>query len=89
MEGSGWESLPIHSTNQVLPVEAGLIPRCVHSIFTHLLSLPADNFTVKCSFLEIYNEELVDLLSPGKAQVPTMLPNSIKCNIFLCIRLFA
>ena len=69
MEGNGWENLPGQTAGQVLPVDAGLIPRCVQAIFSDLQSIPEENYTVKCSFMEIYNEELSDLLSPGKAQV--------------------
>ena len=39
----------------------GVIPRSVHTIFEHLNTLGADH-TVRASFLEIYNEELTDLL---------------------------
>ncbi|KAK5644363.1 hypothetical protein RI129_005663 [Pyrocoelia pectoralis] len=45
-----------------LDVNAGLIPRTVIELFerVHLLR---DPYTVRCSYLEIYNEELRDLLS--------------------------
>ncbi|KAF2454328.1 P-loop containing nucleoside triphosphate hydrolase protein [Lineolata rhizophorae] len=42
---------------------AGIIPRVLHSLFS---KLDGDDFesSVKCSFIELYNEELRDLLSP-------------------------
>ena len=43
--------------------EAGVIPRAVGHIFRYLNALGGVNeFTVKCSFLELYNEQLDDLL---------------------------
>ncbi|XP_078421064.1 kinesin-like protein KIF11 [Cetorhinus maximus] len=42
---------------------AGVIPRTLHQIFERLASQGAE-FSVKVSLLEIYNEELFDLLSP-------------------------
>ncbi|XP_072413832.1 kinesin-like protein KIF11 [Chiloscyllium punctatum] len=42
---------------------AGIIPRTLHQIFERLASQGAE-FSVKVSLLEIYNEELFDLLSP-------------------------
>ena len=47
-----------------LSVVAGVIPRAIHQIFGHLESISSD-CTVKCSFLELYNEELTDLLFVG------------------------
>ena len=44
---------------------AGIIPRSLHQIFEKLPESGAE-FSVKVSFLEIYNEELFDLLSPGE-----------------------
>ncbi|XP_014680176.1 PREDICTED: kinesin-like protein KIF11, partial [Priapulus caudatus] len=41
---------------------AGIIPRSVHQIFDTLTNQPAE-FAVKVSYLELYNEELIDLLS--------------------------
>ncbi|XP_035389038.1 kinesin-like protein KIF11 [Electrophorus electricus] len=42
---------------------AGIIPRTLHQIFEKLTSNGTE-FSVKVSLLEIYNEELFDLLSP-------------------------
>lgn len=51
--------------------EAGVIPRAVGHIFRYLNGLGGVNeFTVKCSFLELYNEEITDLLAPGEADSP-------------------
>ena len=47
----------------------GLIPRCVRAIFEHYEAQSMfshyTNFSVKVSFLELYNEELQDLLTTG------------------------
>ena len=51
--------------------EAGVIPRAVGHIFRYLNGLGGVNeFTVKCSFLELYNEEITDLLAAGEADSP-------------------
>ncbi|XP_059215984.1 kinesin-like protein KIF11 isoform X2 [Centropristis striata] len=44
---------------------AGIIPRTLHQIFEKL-SESGTEFSVKVSLLEIYNEELFDLLSPSE-----------------------
>lgn len=41
---------------------AGIIPRLLHSLFTRLEEDECES-AVKCSFIELYNEELRDLLS--------------------------
>ena len=51
-----------------LSVVAGVIPRAIHQIFAHLESISSD-CTVKCSFLELYNEELTDLLFVGALRI--------------------
>ncbi|KAG9341824.1 hypothetical protein JZ751_018546 [Albula glossodonta] len=53
-EGITWEEDPL----------AGIIPRTLHQIF-EILSKNGTEFSVKVSLLEIYNEELFDLLSPS------------------------
>ncbi|KAF2476623.1 kinesin-domain-containing protein [Lindgomyces ingoldianus] len=45
-----------------LPDAAGIIPRVLFSLFNKLESTESEN-SVKCSFIELYNEELRDLLS--------------------------
>jgi len=45
-----------------LPDAAGIIPRVLHSLFAKLEGEESEN-SVKCSFIELYNEELRDLLS--------------------------
>jgi kinesin family protein 11 len=45
---------------------AGVVPRAVRQIFAHLDAIGASSeFTVKCCFLELYNEEITDLLAMG------------------------
>jgi kinesin family protein 11 len=45
-----------------LPDNAGIIPRVLYSLFNKLELEETEN-SVKCSFIELYNEELRDLLS--------------------------
>ncbi|KAL9227692.1 hypothetical protein vseg_003350 [Gypsophila vaccaria] len=49
--------------NGELPSEAGVIPRAIKQIFDTLESQNAE-YSVKVTFLELYNEEITDLLAP-------------------------
>ncbi|OAP62142.1 hypothetical protein AYL99_04345 [Fonsecaea erecta] len=51
---------------------AGIIPRVLYSLFQKLEADEVE-YSVKCSFIELYNEELRDLLSPD---------DSVKLKIF-------
>lgn len=42
---------------------AGIIPRAIGHLLDELRTLQVDN-SVRVSFLELYNEEIFDLLSP-------------------------
>ncbi|GAB2272165.1 Kinesin-like protein KIN-5C [Dionaea muscipula] len=46
-----------------LPAEAGVIPRAINQIFDTLERQNAE-YSVKVTFLELYNEEITDLLAP-------------------------
>ncbi|MCL7022646.1 hypothetical protein MKW94_001228, partial [Papaver nudicaule] len=54
-----------------LPSEAGVIPRAVKQIFDNLESQHAD-YRVKVTFLELYNEEITDLLTPEELTKVTL-----------------
>ncbi|KJX97798.1 kinesin family protein [Zymoseptoria brevis] len=58
MSGDITDTLPI-------PEAAGIIPRVLHTLFDRLGEDGAEKceHSVKCSFIELYNEELRDLLS--------------------------
>jgi hypothetical protein len=73
--GSG-KTYTMGSSNKTLGFddEVGMIPRVVHSIFERLSASPVDastaggatpEFLIRASFIEIYNEELKDLLHPA------------------------
>ncbi|XXQ34825.1 Kinesin motor domain-containing protein [Plasmodiophora brassicae] len=64
--GSGKShTMGTESTGLSTPAEEkGIVPRVIHALFKHIQdnSSPTLEYTVRCSFLEIYNEDLRDLL---------------------------
>lgn len=59
MEGDRSEE---HYESYIDDPGAGIIPRALHQLFEKL-EASGNEFSVRVSFLEIYNEELFDLLS--------------------------
>ncbi|XP_024369374.1 kinesin-like protein KIN-5A isoform X2 [Physcomitrium patens] len=57
------EGLGRKSKNGELPADAGVIPRAIQQIF-ETLDKENQEYSVKVSYLELYNEELTDLLAP-------------------------
>ncbi|XP_017767559.1 PREDICTED: kinesin-like protein Klp61F [Eufriesea mexicana] len=61
MEGiNNYANLHWHSDSS-----AGMIPRSLSHLFDKLELLEVQEYTIKVSFLELYNEDLFDLLSPS------------------------
>ena len=52
--------------------DKGIIPRSIDWIFNNIKNYPAQQFLVRVSFVEIYNEEVRDLLSKVKRQKLTV-----------------
>lgn len=65
MEGGGTRK----TKNGELPTDAGVIPRAVRQIFDILESQCAE-YSMKVTFLELYNEEITDLLAPEEPKFP-------------------
>lgn len=64
MEGGGKKA-----KDGLLPSDAGMIPRSVRQIFETLEAQCAE-YTMKVTFLELYNEEITDLLAPDELRFP-------------------
>ncbi|KAJ7505309.1 kinesin-domain-containing protein [Mycena galericulata] len=45
--------------------EPGIIPRALRDVFAFIRATPAREYLLRCSYLEIYNETIHDLLAPG------------------------
>lgn len=61
--------------------ERGVIPRFAEDLFKMKQEMPANRFTVLCSFFEIYNELIYDLMDDGKA--PLALRENPKDGFFV------
>ncbi|CAN1775592.1 Kinesin-like protein KIN-5D [Linum perenne] len=48
------------------PSDAGIIPRAVQQIF-EVLEARSEDYSMKVTFLELYNEEIMDLLDPDES----------------------
>lgn len=55
----------MNETFGMLSDAAGIIPRALHALFNKL-EIDDAEASVKCSFIELYNEELRDLISPDE-----------------------
>lgn len=55
---------PSSSSSQLNEMD-GVIPRAVQDLFANIMSQCDNNATVELSFLEVYNEEIRDLMNPA------------------------
>uniref|UniRef100_A0A5B6ZZT6 Kinesin motor domain-containing protein n=1 Tax=Davidia involucrata TaxID=16924 RepID=A0A5B6ZZT6_DAVIN len=84
MEGGG------RKKNGEFPSDAGVIPRAVRQVFDILESQCAE-YSMKVTFLELYNEEITDLLAPeecskfidDKSKKPIALMEDGKGGVFV------
>lgn len=55
--------------------DPGIIPRAMRDVFGYIKATPGREYLLRASYLEIYNEQIHDLLAPGigVARVPVML----------------
>ncbi|OAY81248.1 125 kDa kinesin-related protein, partial [Ananas comosus] len=84
MEGGGTKM-----KNGELPSDAGVIPRAVRQIFD-ILEAQSAEYSMKVTFLELYNEEITDLLAPeeskfsdDKSKKPIALMEDGKGGVFV------
>ncbi|XP_017789042.1 PREDICTED: kinesin-like protein KIF12 [Habropoda laboriosa] len=68
--------------------EHGLVFRSFVYLFKLLQEREECNFVLKASFLEIYNEKVIDLLNPGTSRKPLMVRWSKKTRGFFVENLF-
>ncbi|XP_075217900.1 kinesin-like protein KIF12 [Lycorma delicatula] len=66
----------------------GLVFRSFMYLFRQLQERPDTHFVLKASFLEIYNEKVIDLLNPGSARKPLAVRWSKKTRGFFVENLF-
>jgi len=54
------------ATESMLPEVEGIVPRAARQVFEHIEATMEDTeFTLRCSFLEVYREKMNDLLRPN------------------------
>lgn len=75
--------------------DMGVIPRAINDIFASVDEMIDNDFTVQCSFVELYQEKLYDLLSSnprdqsvvdirevdGKVFIPNLTEKSVKSTL--------
>ncbi|PZC85825.1 hypothetical protein B5X24_HaOG215187 [Helicoverpa armigera] len=68
--------------------EHGLVVRSFVYLFRLINERPESHFILKASFLEIYNEKVIDLLNPGSARKPLQVRWSKESRSFYVENLF-
>lgn len=72
------------------PENEGIVPRCIYELFEKLDQQVQEqegfSYQVAVSFLELYNEELIDLLNPSTAQKRRSLNGTVTHTTEVSIR---
>ena len=71
-----------HTMKGYAPQECGLIPLSVQEIFSHAETVEGRSFEISCSYIEIYNESVNDLIEPANKNldVRESISNGIYIN---------
>ncbi|KAG6828443.1 hypothetical protein H0H92_007970 [Tricholoma furcatifolium] len=65
--------------------EPGIIPRAMRDVFAYIRQTPGREYLLRCSYLEIYNESIHDLLAPpsSAAKNPVQIQGGAGSEIIL------
>jgi len=74
MEGDDASSETRLGSSDGVAETAGIVPRALRQIFSHLETQSETEYSVRCTFLELYNEEITDLLSPLESKSESSPP---------------
>ncbi len=74
MEGDDSSSETRLGSSDGVAETAGIVPRALRQIFSHLETQSETEYSVRCTFLELYNEEITDLLSPLESKSESSPP---------------
>ena len=73
-----------HGANSMAEADVGLAWRVIRSLFSKMAQAEDDVFLCSCTFLQVYNEHISDLLSPGGAGAsPPKIRESREAGIFV------
>jgi DNA replication protein DnaC len=53
-------------THTMIGEDNGIMQRSFRELFIRLNAMNAESFSVSCSYFELYNEQILDLIDPKK-----------------------
>lgn len=65
------------------PSSPGIIPLAISDLFAGIRSTPDREFLLRASYLELYNETILDLLSPGTSRELSLSEGKKKGDIII------
>lgn len=63
--------------------EPGIIPRAMKDVFQYIRRTPTREYLLRCSYLEIYNEAVFDLLAPSSSSASQVQIQGTGDNVVL------
>lgn len=74
--GSG-KTFTMHGSRKDNP---GIVPLAIDTIFTYIQQTSDKQFLLRCSYLEVYNECINDLLNPSSLNLQIQEDKQVKIN---------